>query len=87
MKSEFRNHYLSAKIQNELISTMAQNMTNNIIEKVKKAKYYSVLLDCTHDVSHKEQLSVIIRIVVIDKQDFQIVEHFLNFLVVHDTQW
>ena len=52
---------------------------------MKKAKYYSVLLDCSPDVSHKKQLSITIRIVFIDKQDFQRAEYFLNFLVVDYT--
>ena len=86
MKSEFRNHYLSVRIQNELIAAMVQKMTNSIIEKQKNAKYHSVLLGYNHDVSHKKRLSVIVCIVVIDKQDFQIVEHFLNFLAVYDTR-
>lgn len=49
------DHYLGLEIQNELVNLMANEIKKKYISLVQNAKYYSVLLDCTPDISHKEQ--------------------------------
>ncbi|KYM97008.1 hypothetical protein ALC62_12321 [Cyphomyrmex costatus] len=39
--------YLSKDTQNELISLMGNRIRNTLIDRIKTAKYFSVILDCT----------------------------------------
>nr|XP_008169192.1 zinc finger MYM-type protein 1-like [Chrysemys picta bellii] len=85
-KAETHVQYLSLQIQNELIQLVASNIQEANIAQLKKAKYYSVILDCTPDVSHEEQMSVVLRFVECNGEDsVNIREAFVGFLNVHDT--
>uniref|UniRef100_A0A0D3E180 DUF4371 domain-containing protein n=1 Tax=Brassica oleracea var. oleracea TaxID=109376 RepID=A0A0D3E180_BRAOL len=61
---ESRYHYLSNRIQNELIATMA--------DEIK-------------DISHHEQMTLILRCVDVSAASAKIEEFFLTFLIVNDT--
>ena len=58
---EIHNYYIGKYTHNELLNIMATPVLNEILKCVKAAKYYAIILDCTPDMSHQEQMSVTIR--------------------------
>lgn len=76
-------HYLSPKIQNELIYCCEIEIREKIVNDCKLAGFYSVCADETTDVSVQEQLSVCIRFV--DKVHSEVREEFMGFIEVTKT--
>ena len=75
-------HYLSSDSQNELISACANQVLLAILNELRSAKYFSIIVDATPDSSHTEQTSFIIRYVSIpqDNVGYIIHERFLAFV-------
>ncbi|XP_065668021.1 uncharacterized protein LOC136088264 [Hydra vulgaris] len=71
---ETKEHYLSNDTRNELIRILAREIESKNLSKIKKAKYYSIILDCTPDVSRKEQMSIILRSVTCTPGDLNILD-------------
>nr|XP_047132592.1 uncharacterized protein LOC124811280 [Hydra vulgaris] len=86
IKGDTSDHYCGKNIQNELIDLMSQKVNDEIINRVLKAVYYSIIPDCTPDISRKEQHSLTIRIVDLSLDiRVKIKEYFLGFFSVSDS--
>ncbi|XP_050304972.1 zinc finger MYM-type protein 5-like [Anthonomus grandis grandis] len=78
-------HYLENTFQNEFISLLSKNVQREILNCLKIAIYYPIILDGTPDASHVEQLTFGIRFVHCSSQEVEIREQFLGFFQVTNT--
>lgn len=78
------NSYLGHHVQNELIDLLSSKIISAIVDDIKQAKFFSIILDCTPDISHTEQLSVVIRVVSLMEKP-HIREHFMGFLEAEES--
>ncbi|KAF0710596.1 Uncharacterized protein FWK35_00036342, partial [Aphis craccivora] len=77
--------YFSHGIQDEFLEIIAKKVKNEILSKIKEAKYYSILFDCTPDIGHQEQMTQVIRYVIQNNEnECEIVESFLKFVRVYN---
>ncbi|EFN72575.1 Zinc finger MYM-type protein 1, partial [Camponotus floridanus] len=56
-------HYLSNIIQNELLSSMSKLIFDSIISSINSNKYFAIIVDSTPDISHQDQLTIVVRFV------------------------
>ncbi|XP_065664785.1 zinc finger MYM-type protein 1-like [Hydra vulgaris] len=68
--------YLSKTICEEFIEIMPKKVCEVIVDEVKASGYFSLSVDSTPDISHIDQLSVVLRYVA----DGEPIERFLTFL-------
>jgi len=82
-------HYLGHRIQDEIINMMANEIKHKIIRNIQSAKYFTIIMDCTPDIGHSEQLAILLRIVHMDEENEYstptIQEYFLDFIKVDST--
>ncbi|XP_067123962.1 zinc finger MYM-type protein 1-like, partial [Centruroides vittatus] len=78
-------HHLAHRSQEQIISALGDEVLNKIKNDIKAATYYSVQMDCTPDISHKEQTSVIIRYVNFEEKRLIINESFIRFIEATDV--
>ena len=74
--------YLSKTICDEMIIHMANRVRESILNELIKSKYFSLSVDSTPDLSHVDQLTVIVRYV--SPENGLPVERFLTFLELKD---
>lgn len=80
---------LSPKTQNEIITLLGEKVKLSIIQKVKNAKYFSVIMDSTPDISHRDQISLTIRCVLSEEDEtseaIKVEESFISFKAAHES--
>jgi len=75
--------YRSKTIQNEIVEVLGSVVKTALIDKVKEAKFFSVLCDEVQDVSSTEQVTFIVRYVEKEDDMFVIRESFIGFKEQH----
>ena len=76
---------MSHTIQDEFIELLGKKILDTILELIQVDRYYSIILDCTPDVNHKEQMTMIICHVHATDDGIIIYEHFVGFLQVNKS--
>jgi hypothetical protein len=81
-----KTNYLPHHICDEFVNLIEDKVKNRIIEEIKEATYYWIIVDSTPDISHNDQRSLIIRYV---SNNGSIYERFLGFLPIehHDAEY
>jgi hypothetical protein len=69
--------YLSSTTCDSFIRLMSKRLIESIIQEAQAAKYFSVIVDSTPDISHTDQLSFVL---LYRREDGTPVERFLTFL-------
>ena len=77
-KGRGHTSYLSKTICEELIAMMGKKVLDFIKNEIAMSRYFSVSVDSTPDITHTDQLTIIIRYV--NMLDHQPVERFLTFI-------
>lgn len=73
-------NYMSSTSIDEFVHLMAKKVLDNIVEEVKRAKYFSIIVDSTPDVTHLDQLSFVLRYV---DSDHSPVERYIKFIPIY----
>lgn len=82
--------YISADVQNEVISIISEYIQHKICDKINEGKYFTILADETTDISRIEQFSLCIRYLekssnFENDNSYFTREDFLQFVPVHST--
>ena len=69
--------YTSNTIQNQIVTVLSDQVINHIVEKVRSAKWYTVIADEVTDVANREQLTIVLRYV--DSTTYVVREDLVGF--------
>ncbi|XP_065651260.1 uncharacterized protein LOC136079449 [Hydra vulgaris] len=80
---EISDHYLDKNIQNQIIQLLGSEIRKSIILNCQNAKYCSIIMGCTIDITHQKQLTLVLRFY--NCKLFAVEEHFIGFVEVYRT--
>ncbi|XP_060210282.1 uncharacterized protein LOC132637161 [Lycium barbarum] len=80
-KAPKNNTTTSPDIQKDIVNSCAKETVNAIIEDLNE-DYFGILVDESKDVSHKEQMALVLRYV---NKEGKVIERFLGLVHVKDT--
>lgn len=75
--------WLHHSILEEILKSLANDVLNGILLSVRDAKYYSIMVDETSDISRLEQVSICFRYV---DENLNVIEDFAGFYETKDTK-
>jgi hypothetical protein len=80
-QSESRIKYLSKTITDEQINILGSNIREKIVSDCNESHFFTVIADSTTDISHKDQLAILLRFVNIDysSKTVEINESFIGY--------
>lgn len=76
-KGSGTSSYLSKNTCDVFINLMAEKVMKQIVDELKAAKYFSLIVDSTPDIAHVDQLTIVVRYVL---ETGEPCERFLKFL-------
>ena len=55
----------------------------NILDRIRKANYFTIILDCTPDISYTDQMNLVRRHIFIEDKEVEVRESILGFITEH----
>lgn len=85
-KAQTDDRFITFRCAFRMMWSLLLLLQSNITEQIKESVSYSIIADCTLDISHREQLSLTIRYVACKDETIQfiIVERSITFQEVSD---
>ncbi|KAG8172635.1 hypothetical protein JTE90_001703 [Oedothorax gibbosus] len=79
-KGQGKVNYLSSTTVNNILQAMSRQVQTKIVTEVKEAKYFGIIVDSTPDLTHIDQLCVVLRYVDATNEP---VERFITYVPIH----
>lgn len=73
-------NYLSSTTVDQIIQIMAKQVLYKIVSEIKESKYFGIIVDSTPDITHIDQMCIVVRYVDALNEP---VERFLTFIAIH----